>query len=111
MNDPRRRAGNRASEQNPAYSPLRGLRPPDPGEEARATPPALRHLKRIDGAAEQAAPSLSHEDFMRIETGIPMDDWRAVGPAAQAAEEQGFDGVLSFETKNDPCFLKMAKMA
>ena len=53
MNDPRRRVGNRASEQNPAYSPLRGLRPPDPGEEAQATPPGLRHLTRSDGAAEE----------------------------------------------------------
>ena len=39
---------------------------------------------------------------MRVDTGIPMDDWRAVGPAAQAAEEQGFDGVVSFEIKTDP---------
>jgi probable F420-dependent oxidoreductase len=94
--------GNRASEQNPAYSPLRGLRPPDPGEEAQATPPALRHLRRIDGAAEQAAPSRFHEDFMRIDTAIPMDDWRAVGPAARTAEEEGFDGLMSFEIKTDP---------
>ena len=29
---------------------------------------------------------------MRIDTPIPLNDWRAVGPAARAAEEQGFDG-------------------
>jgi probable F420-dependent oxidoreductase len=39
---------------------------------------------------------------MRIETAIPMDDWRAVGPAARAAEEAGFDGVLGFEIAHDP---------
>ncbi len=31
-----------------------------------------------------------------------MDDWRAVGPAARAAEQTGFDGVVSFEIKTDP---------
>jgi probable F420-dependent oxidoreductase len=39
---------------------------------------------------------------MRIDTGIPMDDWRAVGPAARAAEQAGFDGVVSYEIQNDP---------
>jgi len=39
---------------------------------------------------------------MRIDTPIPVHDWRAVGPAARAAEEQGFDGVMSFEIKTDP---------
>ena len=44
---------------------------------------------------------------MRIDTGIPMDDWRSVGPAARAAEETGFDGVVSFEIKTDP-FVSLA---
>ena len=39
---------------------------------------------------------------MNIETGVPIMDWRKVGPAAAAAEEAGFDGVLSFEIANDP---------
>jgi probable F420-dependent oxidoreductase len=44
---------------------------------------------------------------MRIETGIPMDDWRAAGPAARAAEDAGFDGVVSFEIQHDP-FMPLA---
>jgi probable F420-dependent oxidoreductase len=39
---------------------------------------------------------------MRVETAIPLNDWRAVGAAAQQAESLGFDGVLSFEIANDP---------
>lgn len=39
---------------------------------------------------------------MRIEAGLPIDDWRKVGPAAAQAERDGFDGVLSFEIANDP---------
>ncbi len=39
---------------------------------------------------------------MRIETTIPLNDWRQVAPAARRAEEQGFDGVLSLEVANDP---------
>ncbi|MDG1399856.1 MAG: LLM class flavin-dependent oxidoreductase, partial [Candidatus Binatia bacterium] len=39
---------------------------------------------------------------MRIETGVPITDWRKVGPAASAAEANGFDGLLSFEITNDP---------
>ncbi len=39
---------------------------------------------------------------MRIETGVPITDWRKAGPAASSAESLGFDGVLSFEITNDP---------
>ena len=39
---------------------------------------------------------------MRIETGLPITDWRKVGPAAAAAEAAGFDGAMSFEIANDP---------
>ncbi|MDG2304928.1 MAG: TIGR03617 family F420-dependent LLM class oxidoreductase [Candidatus Binatia bacterium] len=39
---------------------------------------------------------------MRVETGLPITDWRKVGPAAAAAEAAGFDGLLSFEIANDP---------
>ncbi len=44
---------------------------------------------------------------MKVETGIPMDNWREAGPAAAAAEAGGFDGVLSFEIANDP-FIPLA---
>jgi probable F420-dependent oxidoreductase len=39
---------------------------------------------------------------MRIETGIPLGNWRAVADAARKAEAQGFDGLVSFEIANDP---------
>ena len=39
---------------------------------------------------------------MRIETSVPLNDWRAVGPVAQAAEELGYDGLMSAEIANDP---------
>jgi probable F420-dependent oxidoreductase len=39
---------------------------------------------------------------MRIETGIPLDDWRAVAPAARRAEAIGFDGITTPEIANDP---------
>jgi len=39
---------------------------------------------------------------MRIETPLPLDDWRAVAPAAREAEEAGFDGVSSSEIAHDP---------
>lgn len=39
---------------------------------------------------------------MRVETGIPLGDWRAVPAAARRAEAAGFDGVISFEIANDP---------
>ena len=38
---------------------------------------------------------------MRVETGIPLNDWQAVGAAARAAEQAGFDGIVSFEIQND----------
>lgn len=39
---------------------------------------------------------------MRIETTIPLGDWRAVAPAAQRAEDLGFDGITTPEIANDP---------
>ena len=44
---------------------------------------------------------------MRVETGIPLNDWRAVGAAAKTAEDTGFDGVVSFEIASDP-FIPLA---
>jgi probable F420-dependent oxidoreductase len=44
---------------------------------------------------------------MRVETGIPLNDWRGVGAAAKLAEETGFDGVVSFEIASDP-FIPLA---
>jgi hypothetical protein len=39
---------------------------------------------------------------MRIETGIPVDDWRAVPAAAKAAEAAGFDTLINAEIAHDP---------
>ena len=39
---------------------------------------------------------------MRIETGIPISDWRSIAPAAQRAEALGFDGITMPEIANDP---------
>jgi probable F420-dependent oxidoreductase len=39
---------------------------------------------------------------MRIETTLPLGDWRAVAPAARAAEQLGFDGLMASEIANDP---------
>ena len=44
---------------------------------------------------------------MRVETGIPLDDWKKVGAAAKRAEDDGFDGVVSFEIASDP-FIPLA---
>jgi probable F420-dependent oxidoreductase len=39
---------------------------------------------------------------MRVETGLPLGNWRAVPEAARRAEDMGFDGVLSYEIGHDP---------
>lgn len=39
---------------------------------------------------------------MRVDTGIPVNDWRAAGEAARAAEDLGYDGVVSYEIQHDP---------
>ena len=39
---------------------------------------------------------------MRVDTPIPLNDWRAVAAAAKAAEAVGFAGVMSAEIANDP---------
>jgi len=39
---------------------------------------------------------------MRVETGVPLDDWRQVQDAARLAEERGYDGLVSAEIANDP---------
>jgi probable F420-dependent oxidoreductase len=44
---------------------------------------------------------------MRVETMVPLDDWRAAGPAAEAAEAAGFDGITSSEIAHDP-FIPLA---
>jgi len=44
---------------------------------------------------------------MRVDTTIPLDDWRGVAAAAQAAEAAGFDGLMSAEIANDP-FIPLA---
>ena len=44
---------------------------------------------------------------MRVDTTIPLNDWRAVAAVAQAAETAGFDGLMSAEIANDP-FLPLA---
>jgi probable F420-dependent oxidoreductase len=44
---------------------------------------------------------------MRIDTSVPMHDWNAIGPAAKDAEEQGYDGLITYEIQHDP-FLSLA---
>ena len=44
---------------------------------------------------------------MRVETGIPMSDWRSIAAAAQRAEAIGFDGITMPEIANDP-FMPLA---
>ena len=39
---------------------------------------------------------------MRVSTVLPVRDWRACGPAARAAEADGFDCVQSNELRHDP---------
>jgi probable F420-dependent oxidoreductase len=39
---------------------------------------------------------------MRVDTGIPLHDWRAAGRAARTAEARGVDGVLAAEIAHDP---------
>ena len=39
---------------------------------------------------------------MRVETGIPLDNWRKVSDAARRADEAGFDGLLTAEIAHDP---------
>jgi probable F420-dependent oxidoreductase len=39
---------------------------------------------------------------MRVETGLPLGNWRAVPEAARRAEDMGFDGLLSYEIGHDP---------
>jgi alkanesulfonate monooxygenase SsuD/methylene tetrahydromethanopterin reductase-like flavin-dependent oxidoreductase (luciferase family) len=38
---------------------------------------------------------------MRVFTAIPMADWRQAGPAARAAEDAGFDAVMTVELGHD----------
>ena len=39
---------------------------------------------------------------MRVSMVLPVADWRACGPAAQAAEAVGFDAIQSNELRHDP---------
>jgi probable F420-dependent oxidoreductase len=39
---------------------------------------------------------------MRVETGLPLGNWRAAANAAKRAEAAGFDGVLTYEIGHDP---------
>jgi len=39
---------------------------------------------------------------LRVETSVPLDDWRAVGDAARRAEALGYDGLTSSEIAHDP---------
>ncbi len=47
---------------------------------------------------------------MRVVTVMPLDSWRQVAPAAQAAEAAGFDGLNSAEIAHDP-FIPLALAA
>jgi probable F420-dependent oxidoreductase len=39
---------------------------------------------------------------MRVSMVLPVEDWRACGPSARAAEEDGFDAVTANELRHDP---------
>jgi probable F420-dependent oxidoreductase len=39
---------------------------------------------------------------MRVETFLPLHDWRAAAAAARDAEQAGFEGLLTAEVQNDP---------
>src|SRR6185369_563790 len=39
---------------------------------------------------------------MRVETSLPLGNWRAVADSARHAEAAGYDGVLSYEIGHDP---------
>ena len=39
---------------------------------------------------------------MRVSMVLPVEDWRACGPAARAAEADGFDAVTANELRHDP---------
>ncbi|MDE2006794.1 MAG: TIGR03617 family F420-dependent LLM class oxidoreductase [Rhodospirillales bacterium] len=39
---------------------------------------------------------------MRVSCVLPVEDWRACGPAARAAEDDGFDVVTANELRHDP---------
>ena len=39
---------------------------------------------------------------MRVETTVPLNDWRKVPEVARRAEQAGFDGIVSAEIQNDP---------
>jgi probable F420-dependent oxidoreductase len=44
---------------------------------------------------------------LRVETTVPLNDWRSVPAVAKRAEEAGFDGIVSAEIQNDP-FIPLA---
>ena len=44
---------------------------------------------------------------MRVETTVPLDNWRKVAEVTQRAEAAGFDGIMSAEIANDP-FIPLA---
>jgi probable F420-dependent oxidoreductase len=39
---------------------------------------------------------------MRVETTVPLNDWRKIAEVARRAEQAGFDGIVSAEIQNDP---------
>ncbi len=47
---------------------------------------------------------------MRVRTTVPLDNWRRVEAAAQAAEALGYDGVMSADIAHDP-FIPLALAA
>lgn len=44
---------------------------------------------------------------MHVETGIPLNDWRAIADVARRAEAAGFGGLVSYEVADDP-FIPLA---
>jgi probable F420-dependent oxidoreductase len=68
-----------------------------------ALPPAIAVVALRDKPSDRKLPDPWREvTRMRVSTVLPVQDWRACGPAAQAAETDGYDCVQSNELRHDP---------
>jgi probable F420-dependent oxidoreductase len=68
-----------------------------------ALPPAIAVVALRDKPSDRKLPDPWREvTRMRVSTVLPVQDWRACGPAAQTAEADGYDCVQSNELRHDP---------
>src|SRR5262245_13354098 len=58
-------------------------------------------------ACTMPLPGPTRRPPMRVETTVPLDNWRKVAEVTQRAEAAGFDGIMSAEIANDP-FISLA---